>query len=631
MKSLLSYCIFLALFAPKTTFADVTTQAMQEVQNYPGTQYFVQSEIPTQLNDQLSYRFRRTGKGGGNFTLSLEVTNSSTQQTRLLQQFYSLVPSDNFMITHDQTSIFYLKQNSSNGELSLASANTQTNALSECSLPQAWASSYTTLVSTASALLIFSPVATNGTDIAIGVVQTPIQSGDCAIKSGNVIKVDDNSNFWSVSDGSIARLYSDQSKWGTYTGTEWIQEFLVDSSGTANASVSILGQSFLNTNPYCYPSVGKSGVLITSTESKYSNQRTPSVFLVTRDGQSKEIITNAQCASWTENGSILVSRGSHSGSHQLFLYSPGNYQQGSLIPQPVGYKAILSVAGNKVYYINEQATSISLAYSQNLFPVQAPVKLNWEVPLQLKYAKVPNLEEVVFESGARLVPGYLFTPDMLCSAIKNPRPAVIYLHGGNFTSYPNTQKVFTDENDETLLYTQIGDIVFKPGYFGDTFFGDEFLAKDPRFVDLERYAPQLEDVAAAVRYLKSLPCIDPNRIAIFGHSYGAMIGSNYIASTENLEQSSLKGIFLQSGIYSEDEYKTFGTYSLDEVASLEGDAARKHLSYSDLVSSQVPVLNPTSIVLDIKSALGLYQQSYYGVHYQLSEDFYQQVVGINNA
>jgi len=294
------------------------------------------------------------------------------------------------------------------------------------------------------------------------------------------------------------------------------------------------------------------------------------------------------------------------------------------------------VVGNQVYYINEQATSVSLAYQQSLTLPSQPQKIDWAVPLAFKDASLPSLEEVTFSSGNRQVPGYLFTPQAVCSKIKVPLPAVIYLHGGNFASFPNSEKVFTDQNDETILYTQLGDIVFKPGFFGDVFYGDEYLYKSPRFIDRERFEPQLQDVAAAIAYVKSLPCVDQNRIVLFGHSYGAMIGSAFVTSQENLNQRFLRAVFLQSGGYSESFYKSFGVFETDEIASPSGDAARKFKEYTTLQENKVPLIEQSPLPRDLAAALTINQKmnidgAFYGTHYQLSDSFYKQISGIDRA
>ncbi len=261
-------------------------------------------------------------------------------------------------------------------------------------------------------------------------------------------------------------------------------------------------------------------------------------------------------------------------------------------------------------------------------------ELKWIEPPKLENAILPVVKEVEFKSReGRRVPGYLLTPDE-CSKL-DPRPAVIFLHGGSFASFGNTQKVFTTQNNETRLFVQFGNVVFLPGYYGDCYFGTEFREKTPRFVDKERFRPQLEDVAEALRFIRGLPCVDTKKIAIIGHSYGAMIGAVFATSSQNFGQDQIKFIVLRGGIYDEKGIKEFTDFQIEKVAFPEGDAARKYLSVASLKERGVPLFYPSSGIESVDDALKIHAEleteKFYGVYYRLSQSFYEEVTPVNRA
>ena len=89
-------------------------------------------------------------------------------------------------------------------------------------------------------------------------------------------------------------------------------------------------------------------------------------------------------------------------------------------------------------------------------------------------------------------------------------PAVVVVHGGP------TSQFFRSFDPYAQFLVDNGFIVLEPNIRGSTGYGVEFR-------DMNRYdwgGKDLEDVAAGAEYLKSLPFVDPDRLAVFGGSYG---------------------------------------------------------------------------------------------------------------
>ncbi len=89
-------------------------------------------------------------------------------------------------------------------------------------------------------------------------------------------------------------------------------------------------------------------------------------------------------------------------------------------------------------------------------------------------------------------------------------PALVQVHGGPTGQYFRNFSMF----DQILVNN--GFVVLKPNFRGSTGYGREF--QDMNIEDIG--GGDLDDIVAGVEYLKTLDCVDQNRIGIFGGSYG---------------------------------------------------------------------------------------------------------------
>ena len=89
-------------------------------------------------------------------------------------------------------------------------------------------------------------------------------------------------------------------------------------------------------------------------------------------------------------------------------------------------------------------------------------------------------------------------------------PVLLQVHGGP------TGQFFRNFSMFDQILTNNGFIVFKPNFRGSTGYGRDF--QDMNLFDIG--GGDLEDVLAGVDFLKTLDYVDPERIGIFGGSYG---------------------------------------------------------------------------------------------------------------
>jgi carboxymethylenebutenolidase len=126
-------------------------------------------------------------------------------------------------------------------------------------------------------------------------------------------------------------------------------------------------------------------------------------------------------------------------------------------------------------------------------------------------------EEVVFPSAGRQLHGFLWKP-----AGSGPFPAIVWNHGSE--KLPGSQPALA------AFYTAHSYVFFAPHRRGQgrspgVSIQDQVAdaapgARADRMVELQQ--AEVEDVAAAVNYVKSLAFVDPARIAISGCSFGGI-------------------------------------------------------------------------------------------------------------
>ncbi len=106
------------------------------------------------------------------------------------------------------------------------------------------------------------------------------------------------------------------------------------------------------------------------------------------------------------------------------------------------------------------------------------------------------------------IPALLYVPRDIPAGER--LPAIVIVHGGP------TGQFFRSFDPYAQFLVDRGFVVLEPNIRGSTGYGVEFR-------DMNRYdwgGADLEDVAAGAEYLKSLPFVDPNRLGVFGGSYG---------------------------------------------------------------------------------------------------------------
>ena len=111
-------------------------------------------------------------------------------------------------------------------------------------------------------------------------------------------------------------------------------------------------------------------------------------------------------------------------------------------------------------------------------------------------------------SDGLTIEGLLYRPPTLRAALR--APTLVHVHGGP------TGQFWRDWSEISQMLSAVGFVVLEPNIRGSTGYGVRF--RDLNRMDLG--GGDLRDVVEAAGYLRSLPFVDPDRLGIFGISYG---------------------------------------------------------------------------------------------------------------
>jgi dipeptidyl aminopeptidase/acylaminoacyl peptidase len=159
--------------------------------------------------------------------------------------------------------------------------------------------------------------------------------------------------------------------------------------------------------------------------------------------------------------------------------------------------------------LNQEATDVQTRLEllqQELYQEEQQVMY---LTLLRQYDDRLQIRRSLFPSGKELVPGYIFAPK---SVDRNRRyPGLIIVHGA---FHGRLDWRFFDLIDYAVAK---GYVVMFPEYRGSAGYGDVHYKNNYGNTDVA-------DVLASADYLiKAAPYVDPNRLAIFGHSRGGMV------------------------------------------------------------------------------------------------------------
>ena len=153
-----------------------------------------------------------------------------------------------------------------------------------------------------------------------------------------------------------------------------------------------------------------------------------------------------------------------------------------------------------------------------------------ELPASFPARSFLSPATVVYRSGD----GTPIRAQLLVPPGKGRRPAVLFIHGGPMRQmFPgfHSMSYYQDTYAMTQYLASRGFVVLSINYRGGTGYGRAF--RRPKGLGI-RGASEYQDVHAAGTYLRSLPSVDPKRVALWGGSYGGYLTSLGLARDPDL-------------------------------------------------------------------------------------------------
>jgi dipeptidyl aminopeptidase/acylaminoacyl peptidase len=129
---------------------------------------------------------------------------------------------------------------------------------------------------------------------------------------------------------------------------------------------------------------------------------------------------------------------------------------------------------------------------------------------------VMDFQKITYTSSAdgMSIPAYLFTP--LTRRGARGHAAMVWVHGGVHGDWGTGMYPFVKEAIER------GYVIITPDYRGSTGHGKQHYSA------IDYGGKEVDDVASAVDYLKTLPYVDPDRIGVMGWSHGGFITAHLL-------------------------------------------------------------------------------------------------------
>jgi pimeloyl-ACP methyl ester carboxylesterase len=370
---------------------------------------------------------------------------------------------------------------------------------------------------------------------------------------------------------------------------------------------------------------GKKGALLPLIRtSDFSNLR--SIYLLDSHGALQLVALDSLYGAWIGDR-VLINRGKGAYSSELAVLSGTSYSEEKLLPLSPGLKKDVSVLGNQIRFTNYHSTDRTALIHSDLAG-------NYEIvsssPTDFPNSELPHGHSIEIQGDRRSIPATLVFPgNVACKAGEPKLPVIVYLHGGNDFTRPSGDWV-QNENDHLIL-AQHGFVVLESNYFGDQYLERKYQAWGSRRYQIEGLDPQMADVFAAGAYARTIPCADPKKIILFGHSYGAIIAANYLTEMKYRDNDPFAAVVLRGGFYTFEALidSKMRVWLSPRVATVDTDA-KKQLRPSGLKGTRLLAPNPP--LEDVNKAISMLDTlnqdggNYYGVVYQLPDAFYDRVV-----
>ena len=248
----------------------------------------------------------------------------------------------------------------------------------------------------------------------------------------------------------------------------------------------------------------------------------------TSEAQAKQLTTGnfgAGLGSWSADSRRLAYHHSAAGNQMERFVDVVNVATGAIEPivtaRGVNLDPLFAPGSRTLVYQRTDVENSLDLYAVAARPGATPMRLSDSMPAGLNRADLVAPTFVSFPSrlDQAPVPSSLMLPKHLDTSKKHP--AIVWIHGSgsdqNFLGWhPGSYRMYYSVSQYLV---QQGYIVLTPDYRGSSGYSRNWATG----VHMGLGVNDTADVAAGADYLKTLPYVDPDRIGVWGLSYGGFL------------------------------------------------------------------------------------------------------------
>ncbi len=248
----------------------------------------------------------------------------------------------------------------------------------------------------------------------------------------------------------------------------------------------------------------------------------------TSESQAKQLTSGGYLAglgSWSPDSSRIVYHRSEAGNQYERFINVVDVRSGATEPivtaRGVNYDASFSPDGSQLVFHRTDIENTLDLYSVPARPQSSFTRLSDSMPAGLDTADFSPITAVSYPSrlDKKPVPATMMVSKTVDRTKKNP--ALVWIHGSgsdqNFLGWhPGSYRMYYSL---CQYLAQQGYVILTPDYRGSSGFSREWSTG----VHMGLGVNDTADVAAGADYLKTLDFVDPNRIGVFGLSYGGFL------------------------------------------------------------------------------------------------------------
>lgn len=225
-------------------------------------------------------------------------------------------------------------------------------------------------------------------------------------------------------------------------------------------------------------------------------------------------------AKWSPDGRFIAYTSNHNGTHDLRIVSAKGGEPKILVSPATG------ICGDPEW--SPDSTRISYTFTsltrvKDLFTIVLKTgetkQLTSSMPPGNIEEKLVKAEKISYPStDGLIINAYLYKPLGIPPGEK--LPAIIWIHGGPTGQFEEMFiHQFGSSAPDVQYIVQHGYVVLQPNIRGSSGYGKAFEKANNQCWGV----CDMEDVLAGVNYLKALPYVAPDKMAITGRSYGGIL------------------------------------------------------------------------------------------------------------